>query len=148
MANVDHVVAENQGAHQFRMMGSDPHGQHATERVSEKHRGSRNALAQKTCDVFGILRPMVSASDARRLAMAAQVGREDMPAQAQRRNHRQKYLPAAAEPVQQYQRRSVGRAFGIVHLNAYLNAQLKVRLNARLYATTNARLSFNRVENV
>src|ERR1039458_5211323 len=49
--------------------------------------------------------------------MAAKVGREDMPAQAQRGNQRQKYLPAPSEPVQEDKRRPMGRAFGIVQLN-------------------------------
>src|SRR5713101_6387682 len=37
-----------------------------------------------------------------------------MPAQAQRGNHREKYLPAPSEPMQQHKWRSMGRAFGIV----------------------------------
>jgi hypothetical protein len=49
--------------------------------------------------------------------MTAKVGREDMPAQAQRGNHRQKNLPAPAKSMQQYERRPMGRAFGIVQLN-------------------------------
>ena len=49
--------------------------------------------------------------------MTAQVRREDVPAQAQRGNHRQKYLPAPAESMQQHERRPMGRAFGIVQAN-------------------------------
>jgi hypothetical protein len=60
---------------------------------------------------------MISASHVGRLAMAAKVGRKDMPAQAERGNHRQKYLPAPAESVQQHERRPMGRAFGIVQLS-------------------------------
>jgi hypothetical protein len=60
---------------------------------------------------------MISASYAGGLAMTAQVGREDVPAQAQRWNHRQKYLPAPAESMQQHERRPVGGTFGVVQAN-------------------------------
>ena len=60
---------------------------------------------------------MVSASYARRFAMTTQINREDMPAQAQRVYHRQKYLPAPPESVQQHEGRSLGRAFRIVQSN-------------------------------
>jgi len=82
----DHVVAENQGAHQFRMIGSDAHGQHAAEGMSEEHGGNRYPLAQKAGDVFGILGAVVSARDAGGLSMSAQVDGEDMPAHAERRD--------------------------------------------------------------
>jgi len=68
--------------------------------MSEEYGGSGNALAKKAGDVFGILRAAVSASHARGLAMTTKVRRKDMPAQAQRGNHRKKYLPAAAESMQ------------------------------------------------
>jgi hypothetical protein len=85
--------------------------------MSEKHGGSGNALAKQAGDVFSILRAMVSASYVRGLAMTAKVGRKDMPAQAQRGNQRQKYLPTPAEPMQQHERRPMGRPFGIVQTN-------------------------------
>src|SRR5712671_5806704 len=99
MPGYDYVVAENQRAHQFRMIGGHLHGQHAAERMAEEHGGSGNALAKKVGNVFRILGAVISASHVRGLAMAAQVRCEDMPAQAQRRNHREKYLPAPAEPM-------------------------------------------------
>ena len=49
--------------------------------------------------------------------MPAQVGRENMPAQAERRNHREKNLPPPPQSVQQHQRRTVLRTLGIVQLN-------------------------------
>ena len=49
--------------------------------------------------------------------MPAKVRREDMPAQAQCGNHRQKDLPAPAESMQQHQRRTMRRPFGIVQSN-------------------------------
>ena len=49
--------------------------------------------------------------------MSAKVRRENMPAQAQRGNHRQKNLPAPAEAMQQHKRRPIRGAFGIVQLN-------------------------------
>src|ERR1019366_1690190 len=55
--------------------------------------------------------------------MTAKVRREDMPAHAQRRNHRKKYLPAPPQSMQQHKRRPMSRPFGIVQLNAQLNAQ-------------------------
>src|ERR1019366_7992448 len=113
----DHVVAENQSTHQFWMMRSDPHGQHAAERMPKEHGGSGNALANQAGDVFGILRALVSAGNAGGFAMPAKVGREDLPTQAQRGNHGEKYLPAPAEAMQQHERRPMGRAFGVVQLH-------------------------------
>src|ERR1019366_5282786 len=85
--------------------------------MSEENSGGGNALAQEAGDVFSILRAAISAGHAGRLAMTAKVKREDMPAQAQRRNHRQKYLPAPPESLQQQERRPMGRPFGIVQSN-------------------------------
>src|SRR5260370_11707481 len=85
--------------------------------MSEENSGGGDALAQKVGDVCGILRAAVSASHAGRLAMTAKVRREDMPAQAQRGDHRQKYLPAPPESMQQHQWRPMGGPFGIVQSN-------------------------------
>src|SRR5271163_4526553 len=111
------VVAKNQSAHQIRIMRSDPHADHTPERMPEKYCGSGNTVAKKAGYLFRILRAVVSASYPRRLAMTAKIGREDMPAHAQRRNQRQKYLPAPAESMQQHEWRPIGGAFGIVQSN-------------------------------
>src|SRR5208282_205243 len=85
--------------------------------MSEEYGGSGNALTKEAGDVFGIPRAVVSASHTGGLAMTAKVRRNDMPAQTQRGNHRQKYLPASAKSMEQHQRRPMGRAFGVVQLN-------------------------------
>ena len=53
--------------------------------------------------------------------MAAKVRREDVPAQAQRGNHRQKYLPAPAESMKQNQGRPMRRTFGIIQAHIQRN---------------------------
>ena len=73
-----------------------------------------NALAQQVDNVLRILWTVVSASDTGGLAMTPQVGRENVPALAEGWNKRQKYLPAAAESVQQQERRPIRRAFPII----------------------------------
>src|ERR1039458_7404459 len=102
-------------------MRSNPHAQHAAQGMPEENCRRGNALAQKAGDVFSILRATVSASHAGRFAMTAKVRREDMPAHAQRRNHRKKYLPAPPQSMQQHKRRPMSRPFGIVQLNAQAN---------------------------
>src|SRR5580658_3583505 len=96
------------------MMTGDRHGQHAPKRISKQHGWGGDTLAEKAGNIFRILRSVVSARNAGGFAMAAQIGREDMPTQAQRRNQRQKYLPATAQPMQQHKWRAMRRTFGIV----------------------------------
>src|SRR5712692_5173183 len=77
---------------------------------AETRSRSRRAMSSEYCGPW-------YPSHVRGLAMAAQVRREDMPAQAQRWNHWQKYLPPPAESMQQHKRRPMGSAFGIVQAN-------------------------------
>ena len=65
--------------------------------------------------------------------MTAKVGREDLPAQTQRGNDREKYLPAPPKSMQQHERRPIGWAFGIVQLHV---PGLEASLNqARMFFT-------------
>lgn len=82
--------------------------------MSKNDSRGADALAKEASDVGGILRAVVSTSDAGGLAMATKVRREDVPALTEGGNERKKYLPAAAETMEQQERWSVRGAFGVI----------------------------------
>jgi len=67
--------------------------------------------------------------DTRRFTMPAQVWCKDMPAQAERWNQRQKYLPPPAQSVKQHKRWPIVWTLGIIELNLTVRSGGKLSLN-------------------
>ena len=99
------------------MMAGDPHSHHAAERMSKDDGRFLHSLPKKAGDVLGVLRTAVSANDSARFTMATEIRRHDVPAEAERRNQRQKNLPAPAKSVEQHERRPLRRTLRIVQQN-------------------------------
>src|SRR6266436_2682401 len=81
--------------------------------MSEHNRICRHTIAQEASDVFRILLAPVALGNSARLTMSPKIRSKYMPPQAECGNQRQENLPSPAKAMQQNNRRTVGRPFGV-----------------------------------